>query len=86
MGKTESRTSQQELVAFHAALVRARKERGLLSSIIPVKEWESHLVRCLGTMTRQSCQDKTWAMDRMGLIERLEREGVRVLETASVAA
>lgn len=81
MGKLDSQTSQRELVAFHAALVRDRKERGSIQQVIPVKEWEALLVKCLGTMTRQSCQDKTWALDRLGLIERKDREGILILDT-----
>jgi hypothetical protein len=76
MGKSESRTSHQELLLLHAALLR----QGKAGILVPVKTWESLLVQCLGTMTRQSCQDKTWAMERLGLIERREREGVIVLE------
>lgn len=80
MGKTESQTAKLELVAFHAALRRERKERGVLEAVIPVPVWEGLLVQCLGTMTRQSCQDKTWALDRLGLIQRRDREGVVVLD------
>lgn len=83
MGKPESVSSQKEIRAFHNALVLDRKAKGKLQEVIPVKTWESILVQCLGTMTRQSCQDKTWAMDRLGLIERREREGVLVLEVAA---
>lgn len=74
MGKTESRTSHQELLVLHGALCRA----GKAGVLVPVKTWESLLVQTLGTMTRQSCQDKTWAMERLGLIERQERVGIIV--------
>lgn len=83
MGKTDSQTAQQELVAFHAALLRSQAEAGDLGRLIPVPDWEGLLVRCLGTMTRQSCQDKTWALSRLGLIVRKERVGVIVLDTRS---
>lgn len=82
MGKTESRTSHQELVTLHAALLR----QGKAGVLVPTKTWESLLVQCLGTMTRQSCQDKTWAMDRLGLIERREREGIIIKEATPLEA
>lgn len=80
MGKSESQTAQQELVAFHAALLRTEKEEGRLGRLIPPQEWEGLLVRCLSTMTRQSCNDKTWALTRLGLITRKERFGVIILD------
>lgn len=81
-GKPQSVSSKAELLAFHAAMVRIQTEQGTLGTLIPVRDWEGYLVRCLGTMTRQSCQDKTWALDRLGLITRQEHLGV-VLEPAT---
>lgn len=84
MGKKryDSEQSRDELVAFHAAVLRHQKENGVQGAIITVRDWEKLLLTCLGTMTRQSCQDKTWALDRLGLIERKPRKGVIILEAA----
>lgn len=60
------------------------KEEGRLTEVIPTRDWEGLLTRCLDTMTRQTCQDKTWAMDRLGLIQRIERQGVLILEPPQV--
>lgn len=43
-----------------------------------MNEWESLLVRTLGVMTRQSCNDKTWAMQRLGYITWEKKIGVRI--------
>lgn len=79
MAKTLSQSSSRaELLAFHAALVRL----GLHGTMIPVSDWERMMVQALETMTRQSCQDKTWALEKMGLIKRQKKVGVTVLQVA----
>lgn len=83
MGKVPG-SANQELVAFHAAVLRRQKETGRVGQLVPVPEWEALLTRALSAkgvlLTRQSCQDKTWALDRLGLIRRVKGEGVIVLE------
>lgn len=80
MGKTESLTAKSHLLAFHAAVLRIVKERGQLGQLMPLREWNAMMVSCLDTMTRKSCDDKTWALECLGLIERKDREGVVVLD------
>lgn len=80
MGDPKSESSKLELLALHCALVRQRKESGTLPQLIPTAEWESILARTIGVMTRQTATDKTWAMQRLGLIEHRKREGVIVLD------
>lgn len=83
MGKPNGQATS-ELLAFHAAVVRRQREVGRLGVLVSVPEWESLLTRALSSkgvlLTRQSCQDKTWALERLGLIRRLKGEGVIVLE------
>lgn len=80
MGDPKSESSKTELMALHRALVRARREAGTLSEVIPVEEWEGILARALNVMTRQTANDKTWAMQRLGLIDHIKRVGVRILD------
>lgn len=80
MGDPKSESSKTELEALHRALVRARREAGTLDSVIPVPEWEGILAQALSVMTRQTANDKTWAMQRLGLIEHTKRVGVRILD------
>lgn len=74
--KQRIQSAKAEILAFHSALVAAEQEKGTLGRVIPIDEWEGLMVQCLETMTRQSCQDKTWALNRMGLVERRNREGI----------
>lgn len=86
MGKPTGQ-SLQELLAFHSAMVAHQKEKGTLGTPISLDQWEKALTSCLsqrGTvLTRQSCNDKTWWMDRSNLIRRIEREGIILLEVAA---
>ncbi len=83
MGKPNGQAFQ-ELVAFHAAVGRYLRAAGRHGIIIPVREWESMMVKALSRqgvlLTRQSCQDKTWSLERLGLVEVRKREGVIVKE------
>lgn len=76
--------AKQALLAFHAAVLRHRKETGRLEQPIPTADWEAAMCRTLSEggalLTRQSCADKTWFLERSGLIQRKEREGILVLE------
>lgn len=81
MGDPKSESSKTELEALHRALVRARREAGTIDAVIPVPEWEGILAKALSVMTRQTANDKTWAMQRLGLIEHTKRVGVRILDT-----
>lgn len=83
MGRTNRHdTSQDEILAFHAALVRDRQQKDKLDTIIPTDEWEALLARVLRVQTRQTAQDKTWFMDRAGLVQRIKKVGVKVLVPA----
>lgn len=79
MGRTIGQAGT-ELLAFHAAMVRLQSERGTTGQIIATPEWEGAMCKALSSngtlMTRQSCQDKTWFLERLGLITRRHREGV----------
>lgn len=87
MGATKRQTLEApaQLKALHAALYFELEAAGRLGQVIPVREWEAIIIQCLGTLTRQSCQDKTWCLERMGLIERRERVGVIVLAPVKVS-
>lgn len=39
---------------------------------IPRREWETMLARARLALSRQTANDKTWAMERLGFIEVLE--------------
>lgn len=80
MGDPKSESSRLELEALHRALVRGRRDLGLQDALIPLEEWESILARTLNVMTRQTANDKTWAMQRLGLIVYKKREGVIILD------
>lgn len=80
MGDYKSQSSKQEVLALHAALLRKQKEEGTLGTLIPIAEWEGHIAKTIGVATRQAAQDKTWFMARLGLIKRLDREGVIILD------
>jgi len=66
--------AKASLLAFHAALLRLRTETGTLHQPIPLPQWEAALTQVLsqnGTLlTRQTCADKTWALERLGLIQK----------------
>ena len=85
MGDRKQETAKQELTALHAALLRQRREAGTLQDLIPVPEWEGILTRTLDVMTRQTAQDKTWAMERLGYLVRIKKEGVRILDPEAQA-
>jgi hypothetical protein len=82
MGKRryDSEEARLELEALHAAVLKQQRQAGVVGCIISVRDWEAILISTLGTMTRQACNDKTWALDRMGLIQHHKREGVVILE------
>lgn len=86
MGKQPG-SATTELLAFHRAVLRRQRELGKLGVLVSVPEWESYLTKALSRrgvlLTRQSCQDKTWALERLGLIRRVKGEGVIVLEVES---
>lgn len=82
MGDSKQQSARQELEALHAALVRQRREAGLLDATIPMAEWESILARTLNVMTRQTAADKTWAMHRLGFIHWEKKVGIRVVDPA----
>jgi hypothetical protein len=80
MGDPKQTTAKQELIAFHAAIGRMLEEVGRRGVTIPLREWESMMAKALNVMTRQTAADKTWAMERLGLIIHKKKEGVIVLD------
>lgn len=76
MGDPKSQSSKQEVEALHAALLRQERERGTSGRLIPVEEWEGILAKTLGVATRQTANDKTWFMHRLGLLVHEKRKGV----------
>jgi hypothetical protein len=64
--------AKASLLAFHAAMLRVRREAGQAPEPISVKDWEAAMCRVLteqgSILTRQSCADKTWFLERLGLI------------------
>jgi hypothetical protein len=66
---------EPRLRSFHCALVA----EGLVGTEFTMKMWERLVVHSLGTMTRQSVQDATFAMDALALISRPRRGFVRIL-------
>lgn len=75
---------QTELRSLHAAALREAKAKGKEGYLIPIKAWEKYLANALseaGTViTPQTCKDRTWWLEAVGLIEWRRREGIILLE------
>lgn len=67
--------AKASLLAFHAAALRLRREAGLEAEPIPHPEWEAALCTTISDggsiLTRQSCADKTWFLERTGYIRKV---------------
>jgi len=72
----QSKRKSARIYDLHVALRKVADETGTSRRLIPTASWEAIIVRCLGEMTRQSVQDTTYAMDRLGMIRRVPRKGV----------
>lgn len=75
MGKQPGQgQAKATLLAFHAAALRVRAEAGLLEDPIPLPDWEAGLCEVVSDggaiLTRQSCADKTWFLERTGHIRK----------------
>ncbi len=73
-------TKRAKLHDLHSALVRYGRANKCMSEMIPVERFEQIIVQALGEVTRQSVQDTAYAMDRYGMIRRVPRKGVIVLD------
>lgn len=96
MGKRryESEAIRDELLALHGAVIELQRRDGCIGTPISTRDWERIMLTTLGAMTRQACNEKTWAMDRLGLLERLKGKdgistggrpgGVRLMEAPEI--
>ncbi len=72
-------TKRAKIRDLHRVLRSVGQETDTLRKLIPVDKWESIVVRTIGEMTRQSVQDTTYAMERLGMIRRVPRKGVYIV-------
>lgn len=86
----DSEQSRLELEALHAAVLSIQRREGCIGKPINTRDWERIVITALGSMTRQACNEKTWAMDRLGLLERVavpngkgRPGGVKLLEVTA---
>lgn len=67
--------AKQTLLAFHAAILRLQAETGRAGEPIPLSDWEAAMCRVIteggAILTRQSCADKTWFLERLNLIQKV---------------
>lgn len=75
--------AKANLLAFHAAMLRLAKE-GKLAQPIPKQAWQAAMCRTIteggSILTRQSCADKTWFLEGLGLITNT-KAGITLKET-----